>query len=129
MAPNRGQFPSCDLVELSAANETDLRALSGLRRREALALLRGDFPAGAYYLIGYAVECALKGCIARSTLKHDFPEKTRVRRIWVIAVFEPIAQQLRRFVKTRADGMSDIAIGSSMVGDLMVEGAHVYRST
>ena len=38
----------------------------------------GNLPAGAYYLAGYAVECALKACIARSTLAHDFPQKTRV---------------------------------------------------
>ena len=28
---------------------------------------------GAYYLAGYAVECALKACIARQTRRHDFP--------------------------------------------------------
>jgi hypothetical protein len=34
-------------------------------------------PAGAYYLVGYAVECALKARIARSTRRHDFPDKDR----------------------------------------------------
>jgi hypothetical protein len=33
---------------------------------------------GAYYLAGYCVECALKACIAKATLRHDFPDKTRV---------------------------------------------------
>jgi hypothetical protein len=28
---------------------------------------------GAYYLAGYAVECALKACIAKLTAVHDFP--------------------------------------------------------
>ena len=28
---------------------------------------------GAYYLAGYAVECALKSCIAKLTNQHDFP--------------------------------------------------------
>jgi HEPN domain-containing protein len=59
-------------------NRSDLRALARLRRREARALLELNHPAGAYYLIGYAVECALKACIARGTRAHDFPEKTRV---------------------------------------------------
>lgn len=30
---------------------------------------------GAYYLSGYAVECALKACIARQTQRYDFPPK------------------------------------------------------
>ena len=33
---------------------------------------------GAYYLAGYAVECALKACIAKRTKEHDFPDKTLV---------------------------------------------------
>ena len=57
---------------------TDLRNLSRLRLREARALLLAGLPAGAYYLGGYAVECALKACIARGTRAYDFPEKQRV---------------------------------------------------
>ncbi len=30
---------------------------------------------GAYYLVGYSVECALKACIAKFTQRHDFPDK------------------------------------------------------
>ncbi len=33
---------------------------------------------GAYYLAGYAVECALKACIAKETRRHQFPDKTKV---------------------------------------------------
>lgn len=43
-------------------------------------LLRDDYPAGAYYLAGYAVECALKACIARQTRQHDFPNKLLANR-------------------------------------------------
>lgn len=28
---------------------------------------------GAYYLAGYAIECALKACIAKKTRRHEFP--------------------------------------------------------
>ena len=38
-------------------------------------LLKNDCYAGAYYLMGYAVECALKACIARQVKEHDFPDK------------------------------------------------------
>jgi hypothetical protein len=30
--------------------------------------------AGAYYLAGYSVECALKACIAKQTKESDFPD-------------------------------------------------------
>jgi HEPN domain-containing protein len=46
--------------------------------KEAKALLDAGLPDGAYYLAGYAVECALKACIAKSTLRYDFPDKTTV---------------------------------------------------
>jgi hypothetical protein len=56
-------------------NRKELQALSELRLREANALLGAGFPEGAYYLAGYAVECALKACIAKRTQEHDFPGK------------------------------------------------------
>jgi HEPN domain-containing protein len=56
----------------------DLQALSRVRLKEAKALLRGGMPDGAYYLAGYAVECALKACIAKTTQRHEFPDKGRV---------------------------------------------------
>ncbi|MGC1463812.1 MAG: HEPN domain-containing protein [Terracidiphilus sp.] len=59
-------------------NRSDFQRLSELRLKEAKALLAAGFPEGAYYLSGYAVECALKACIARRTQEFDFPEKKRV---------------------------------------------------
>ena len=56
-------------------NRADFQQLAELRLREAQALLAADFPEGAYYLAGYAVECALKACIANRTREHDFAEK------------------------------------------------------
>ena len=35
----------------------------------------GRFEA-SYYLAGYAVECALKACIAKKTKRFDFPDKS-----------------------------------------------------
>ena len=32
---------------------------------------------GAYYLAGYAVECAFKACIARVTHRSEFPDKKK----------------------------------------------------
>jgi HEPN domain-containing protein len=49
--------------------------VSGLRVQEALALLEAGHYPGAYYLIGYAVECALKACVAKQVKQYDFPDK------------------------------------------------------
>lgn len=56
----------------------DLQVLSRIRVREAKALLRVGLHDGAYYLAGYAVECALKACIAKGTQRHEFPDKKKV---------------------------------------------------
>ncbi len=56
-------------------NRNYLQQLAELRLKEARALLAAELPDGAYYLAGYAVECALKACIAKMTQQHDFPDK------------------------------------------------------
>lgn len=56
-------------------NRLDFQRLAAQRRREAAALLSaGQYP-GAYYLVGYAVECALKSCIAKRTRRYEFPSR------------------------------------------------------
>lgn len=59
-------------------NRSDFQSLARIRLREARSLLRAGYHEGAYYLAGYAVECALKACIARRTKRHDFPDKRTV---------------------------------------------------
>ena len=63
-------------------NRADLQRISMQRRREAAALLRAGLFPGAYYLTGYAVECALKACIARQVGKYDFPNKKLAQESW-----------------------------------------------
>ena len=64
-------------------NRSDLQSLSRQRRKEAAALLRARHFPGAYYLVGYAVECALKACIARQTRRFDFPSKQIAQKVFV----------------------------------------------
>jgi HEPN domain-containing protein len=59
-------------------NRIDFQKIAELRLRESRVLLAAGFPDGAYYLAGYAVECALKACISKRTREHDFPEKKLV---------------------------------------------------
>src|SRR5580658_5485076 len=54
-------------------NRLDFQSFAELRLQESKALLASGFPDGAYYLAGYAMECALKACIAKRTREHDFP--------------------------------------------------------
>lgn len=59
-------------------NRSDFQKLASLRLADAKALLDAGCYSGAYYLAGYAVECALKSCIAKETKEFDFPDKKRV---------------------------------------------------
>ncbi len=63
---------------MSGVNRSDLQVLARVRLAEARALLSAGHPDGAYYLAGYAVECALKACIAKGTQRHEFPDKKSV---------------------------------------------------
>jgi len=57
----------------------DLRELALLRLKEAQVLFDNGCWAGAYYLAGYAIECALKACIAKRTERFEFPDLKRVK--------------------------------------------------
>jgi len=63
-------------------NRDDLQQTARQRKREAAALLRAGLYPGAYYLVGYSIECALKACIAKQTKKHDFPDKRLASDAW-----------------------------------------------
>lgn len=54
-------------------NRADFQNLAEVFLQEAKTLLDADQFGGAYYLAGYAVECALKACICKQTKEYDFP--------------------------------------------------------
>ena len=56
-------------------NRQELQQLSRLRARDAKAILTAGNFAGAYYIAGYSIECAIKAAIAKQTKRHDFPNK------------------------------------------------------
>lgn len=59
-------------------DRTDLQRLAESRVADAEALLLAGRWAAAYYLLGYAVECALKACAARQFHENEVPDKTVV---------------------------------------------------
>jgi HEPN domain-containing protein len=64
-------------------NRADLQKLANARLREARVLFDAGEYGGAYYLAGYAVECALKACFAKTVQRHDFPDKSRAGKIFI----------------------------------------------
>jgi len=61
----------------------DFKILAELRSEEARILLGKGKLQGAYYLAGYAVECALKACIAKKTKRSEFPAKAEyIRKLY-----------------------------------------------
>lgn len=56
-------------------NRDDLQRIARLRVKEAKVLLENGYFSGAYYLLGYAIECALKACIAKQIKRYDFPDR------------------------------------------------------
>ncbi|MBN2024574.1 MAG: HEPN domain-containing protein [Pirellulales bacterium] len=61
-------------------NRSDFLKLVRLRLADARILLKNSKHEGAYYLCGYAVECALKACIAKQTKRYQFPDKETVNK-------------------------------------------------
>ncbi len=64
-------------------NRTELQDLANERIAEAKILLDAGKWSGAYYLAGYAVECALKACIAKLTRPDEFPDRNFGPKCWV----------------------------------------------
>lgn len=59
-------------------NRTDFQLLADTRVADAEALLHARRWPAAYYLLGYAVECALKACAARQFRQDEVPDRTVV---------------------------------------------------
>jgi HEPN domain-containing protein len=65
------------------ANErATFQKLAHLRIDEAKVLLGPGQPSGAYYLAGYAIECALKAVIAKQFRSDEIPDKALVNDVY-----------------------------------------------
>ena len=60
----------------------DLETLANIRIEDATHLLQAGRASSAYYLAGYAVELALKACIAKGFRPNVIPEKAFVNAIY-----------------------------------------------
>jgi hypothetical protein len=95
-------------------NRMDFQLLADVRIEESRALLNlpAPMPDGAYYLAGYAVECALKACICLKYAQYDWPEKKFVADSHTHAVLDLV--RLAGFADQRvADAASDLAFAEN----------------
>lgn len=63
-------------------NRDDFKLLADARIADAQILLGAQRWPAAYYLSGYAVECALKARVCRQFLEHDVPDKKLVNAFY-----------------------------------------------
>jgi HEPN domain-containing protein len=63
-------------------NRTDLQRLADTPVADAETLLQAKRWPAAYYMLGYAVECALKACVARQFRQDEVPDKTVVKNFY-----------------------------------------------
>jgi hypothetical protein len=63
--------------------KNDLEKLAQVRLEDALFLLKAGRSSSAYYLAGYAVELALKSCIAKLMQPNTIPDKAFINAIYI----------------------------------------------
>ncbi len=63
--------------------KADLEKLALVRLEDAIFLLQAGRSSSAYYLVGYAVELAIKACIAKLIQPNTIPDLAFVKAIYV----------------------------------------------
>ena len=63
-------------------NRAELQRFAKERISDAMVLLAARHWSAAYYLAGYAVECALKACIAKLMKSEEFPDRNFAEKCW-----------------------------------------------
>lgn len=64
-------------------NRAELQRLAQERISDARVLLDARRWPAAYYLAGYAVECALKACIAKLMKSEEYPDRNFAEKCWL----------------------------------------------
>lgn len=71
-----------------AQDRATFRELARTRLREARLLANEGHFSGAYYLAGYAIECALKARIANQFRADEIPDKALVNKVYTQNLLE-----------------------------------------
>jgi len=67
----------------SGSKRADLQSIALAKLEDARLLLEHDRYSSSYYLAGYAIEIALKSCIARTIAAETIPDKRFINDIFV----------------------------------------------
>jgi HEPN domain-containing protein len=93
---------------------SDFQKLADIRIEEADVLFKAKKYDGAYYLAGYAVECALKACIAKKTGRYDYPDKQFASKCYTHNVEELV---VLASLKPALDADADLQLRWAFVKD------------
>jgi hypothetical protein len=100
----------------------DFQKLARKRIREGRILLKANAPDGAYYLLGLAIEAALKACIARKTKRFEFPDKSAVNQSYSHDLSQLLAVSgLRPMVDNLSQTNQKFAANWAVVKDWNIE--------
>jgi hypothetical protein len=107
-------------------NKTDLQAIVDIRVKEAKILFDNKCHEGAYYLLGYALECAIKACIAKQIRENDFPDKQLANACYTHKLSDLIGvaglkQKLKEKEKTDEDFRLNWAVAKEWSEDVRYE--------
>lgn len=99
-------------------NKNEFEELVSIRVAEGKALLDQELYQGSYYLVGYAVECALKAVIAKRTKQYDFPDKAFAVRCFTHDLTDLVGVAgLKQLLKEREDEDEDFKLNWAVVKD------------
>jgi len=99
-------------------NKSEFEELVSVRVSEGKTLLDQELYQGAYYLVGYAVECAIKAVIAKETKQYDFPDKAFAVKCFTHDLIELIgAAGLKQRLREREDADEDFKLNWAVVKD------------
>jgi hypothetical protein len=100
-------------VPIARLNRRILQTLAESRLEEGRILLASNQWTGAYYLIGLAVECALKACLARAIKEHDYPDKKFVNGLYQHNLQNLIGLDAALLAALQADMTLDSKLGAN----------------
>jgi hypothetical protein len=103
-------------------NRDDFQQLAEGRLLDAQTLIEARRFTGAFYLAGYAVECALKACIAKQTRQYDFPDRTTTAQSYTHDFAKLIqASKLDGAFRERLSADPAFAVNWALMSDWSVE--------
>lgn len=91
---------------------SELRKLVERRLKDAHVLMGGRRYESAYYIAGYAVECAIKACIAKQFRRNTIPDKKLVNETY-LHDFERLLKAAGLWDQLQKDVMTSPDLGSS----------------